>query len=78
MEDRLKRVFAQALRISIERVSDGLKYDSIPEWTSVGHMVLITAIDSEFGIMLDTEDIIDMSSFKKAKEILTNKYGVKI
>lgn len=73
-EDRLKKVFAKALEIDEDRVCDSLEYNTISEWDSVAHMALVAAIDEEFDVMLDTEDVIDMSTFKKAKEILT-KYG---
>ena len=52
-------------------------YESIPQWDSVAHMTLIAAVEDEYGIMLDTDDIIDMSSVGKAKAIL-QKYGVEI
>jgi hypothetical protein len=38
-------------------------------------MRLIAAIEAAFDIMLDTEDVIDMSSFPKSREIL-RKYNV--
>ncbi len=38
-------------------------------------MALVAALDDAFSIMLDTDDVIDMSSYKKAKEILS-KYGI--
>lgn len=53
----------------------GLKYQDIPMWDSVGHMTLVAALEEAFEIMMDTEDIIDMSSFEKGKEILA-KYDV--
>jgi acyl carrier protein len=34
-------------------------------------MALIAAIEEGFDIMLDAEDVINMSSFSKAKEIVT-------
>jgi acyl carrier protein len=52
-----------------------LTYQSIKEWDSVGHMNLISILEEEFDIMLDTDDIIDLSSFEKGKSILS-KYGV--
>lgn len=52
-----------------------LKYHDVPEWDSVGHMMLITAIEEAFDIMFDTEDIIDFSSWEKGKLILA-KYDV--
>jgi acyl carrier protein len=52
-------------------------YQSIATWDSMGHMGLMALIEESFGIMLETEDIIDFSSFEKGKEIL-RKYGVEI
>jgi len=52
-----------------------LKYQDIPQWDSVGHMSLIAALEEAFDIMFDTDDIIDLSSFEKGKEIL-KKYNV--
>ena len=62
--------FSNALTISEDKIIDSLKYQSIPEWDSVSHMVLITELEDVFEISLDTEDVIDMSSVLKAKEIL--------
>lgn len=53
----------------------GLKYQDIPAWDSVGHMTLVSALEEAFDIMMDTDDIIDLSSFEKGKEILA-KYDV--
>lgn len=74
-KEKLCQVFAESLAIDIGRITDELRYASIPEWDSVAHMALIAAIESAFDIMLDTEDVIDMSSVGKACQILA-KYGV--
>ena len=54
----------------------GLEYQHVTSWDSVGHMGLIAAIEDAFDIMMDTDDIIDLSSFEKGKEILTTNYGI--
>lgn len=77
MDGRFKEIFAQALDIPIEQVTDDLGYKSIPEWDSLAHIALITSLDMEYNTMLDTEDVIDMSSVRKAREIL-KKYGVDV
>lgn len=59
-----------------EKAVHGLKYQDIPAWDSVGHMGLIAALEEAFNIMMQTEDIIDLSSFEKGQEILT-KYDIK-
>jgi Acyl carrier protein len=73
----LEQIFADSLAINLGDINDELTYQSIPQWDSVAHMTLIAAVEDEFGIMLDTDDIIDMSSVGKAKAIL-QKYGVEI
>jgi len=40
-------------------------------------MILITEIEDVFDISIETDDVIDMSSVEKAKEIV-KKYGVEI
>jgi len=66
----LRGAFAKALGIDAARVTDDLAYNSIAEWDSIAHMALIVEIENAFGIMLDTDDVIDMSSFAKAREIV--------
>lgn len=73
--EKLYKAFADSLSISQDRLSDDLRYNTIAEWDSVAHMTLVAELESVFDVMLDTDDIIDMSSLGKAKEILT-KYGV--
>ena len=72
---RLVQVFVNALSIPEDKVVDTLEYQSIPEWDSVSHMILIAELEDVFEISIDTEDVIDISSFLKAKEILV-KYNV--
>lgn len=73
--EKLYKAFADSLSISQDRLSDDLRYNTIAEWDSVAHMTLVAELESVFDVMLDTDDIIDMSSLGKAKEILA-KYGV--
>ena len=75
MTKPLEEVFSQTLGIERARVVDGLEYNSIKEWDSVAHMALIAALEENYDIMLETEDVIDMSSVGRAREILS-KYSV--
>ncbi|MDM5110771.1 acyl carrier protein [Aeromonas caviae] len=72
---QLEQIFSDALGIELEQVSDALSYQGIPQWDSVAHMGLIAQLEDHYGVLLDTDDIIDMSSVAKAREILA-KYGV--
>lgn len=72
--EKLISVFAETFGIKAEEVN-GLEYQGIEQWDSVGHMTLVAAVEDAFDIALDTDDIIDMSSFEKAQELL-QKYNI--
>ena len=75
-DEKLRACFQRTFGIPLEQIRDDLTYNSIPEWDSVGHMALVAALETAFDIMLDTNDILDLSSVAKAREIL-GKYGVR-
>lgn len=74
--EKYVKVFVETFSVSKEEAQK-LEYQGITEWDSVGHMGLIAAIEDAFDIMMDTDDIIDFSSFEKGKEILA-KYDVEM
>jgi acyl carrier protein len=71
----LESLFAESLGLDPASVHDGLAYQSVPEWDSVAHMALIARLEDAYGVLLETDDIIDLSSVGKARTILA-KYGV--
>ena len=68
-------VFMKSLSIDKKKFNEKLKYNDIPEWDSIAHMTLMSQLEDTFKISIDTEDIIDFSSFKKGIQIL-KKYKV--
>ncbi len=72
--DPVVEAFSRVLGIAPERVTDDLRYASIPEWDSIAHMSVVAALEEAFGVMIDMDDVIDMSSVAKAREILA-KHG---
>lgn len=73
--EKYNQAFVESLEITVEEL-EGLQYQGVAAWDSVGHMGLIAAIEDAFDIMMDTDDIIDLSSYEKGKEILTENYSI--
>ena len=76
-KEKYKKLFIEGLNIKETAVNDNLKYNDIPEWDSIGHMSLMSAIEEAFNISMETDDIIDFSSYKKGMELLENKHNLK-
>ncbi len=73
--EKYEQAFCESLEITKEQLA-GLEYQQVASWDSVGHMGLVAAIEDAFDIMMDTDDIIELSSFEKGKEILASNYGI--
>lgn len=73
--EKYRDAFVKGLEIDASLVNSSLNYQGIENWDSVGHMGLVAELEDAFDIMLDTDDIIDFSSYDKGIEILA-KYGV--
>jgi acyl carrier protein len=68
--DRLAGVFRKALELGDAVDVEGLTYRGVPAWDSLGHMALVAAIEEEFGVELDSDQVIDMASFPIALKML--------
>ena len=74
-QDLLVGAFSAALDIDKSTVNDDLQYQGIPQWDSITHMFLIGEIESTFNIEIDPDDVLEINSFSKAKELLI-KYNI--
>ena len=68
-------IFIKSLAIENKKFNENVKYNDIPEWDSIGHMTLMSGLEEGFNITMETDDIVDFSSFKKGIDIL-KKYSV--
>lgn len=75
--EKYNKAFCDSFEITEDKLV-GLQYQQIELWDSVGHMTLVANLEDAFDIMMETDDIIDLSSYEKGKIILKEHYGVKI
>ncbi len=73
--EKYNESFKSSFQVTEEQLAS-LKYQSVEGWDSVGHMNLIAVLEEAFDIMMETDDIIDLSSYEKGKEILSEKYDI--
>ena len=74
--DKYNKVFIKSFKIKKDKLKK-LKYQSITQWDSVGHMSMIGTLEDTFKITFEMDDIIDFSSYEAGKKIL-KKYKIKV
>ena len=75
MNERLAKVFRATFNLGSDYDVRQLEYQGIPQWDSLAHMVLVADLEEEFGVLLSADDVIALSSFEKASEIIARLGG---
>ena len=77
VQKQYDKAFITAFDIDGAALGPDLKYESIQEWDSIGHMGLIAELEDSFDISMEMDDIIDFSSHEKGI-IIMRKYDIDI
>ncbi len=70
MENRIKKVMSEVLGIDEASISDNTSPENVESWDSLKQMNIIVALEEEFDIEFNDEDIIEMLNFKLIYEIV--------
>ena len=75
--EKYNKVFVECFSVNADVLNENFTYQCVPAWDSVGHMGMIAALEDAFGIMMETEDIIEFSSYTTGI-VMLKKYGIEI
>jgi acyl carrier protein len=73
MKDRIKRVMSDVFNIGIDSINNASSPDNIENWDSLKHMNLIIALEEEFEVEFEGEEIVDSMNYALILNILNNK-----
>lgn len=70
MDEKIKQVFNSVFQVSPEQVSDTLSPQDVSGWDSLGHVRLVTALQEQFGVEFDVDEIMSMENVAEIKKII--------
>ena len=73
MESRIKKVMGDLFNIGVESINNDSSPDNIENWDSLKHMNLIVALEEEFEVEFDDEEIVDSMNYALILNIVSNK-----
>ena len=73
MNQRLVKILADVFRIPETEVQPSLTKDEVGSWDSLKQMDLVVSLESEYGIMLEISDIVQMVSVDAIINVLIKK-----
>lgn len=75
--ETIRDAFVRALDLPSSSDIEALEIGKNPEWDSVGHMALVAELEDRFGISLETDEIVGMSSYATTVETLRT-HGIEV
>jgi acyl carrier protein len=57
VNERVRGILSALLNLPLDRVPDDGSRETLEEWDSLKHMHLVLALEEEFGIEFDDEDV---------------------
>ena len=73
LESKLKNVMSIVFELEPSEISDDSSPESIENWDSIKHMMLIGALEDEFKIQFTNDEMLELLNYELIKLILTEK-----
>lgn len=70
VEERLKEILAKLFLVDKAEIKDQMSQKDIEAWDSMSHLMLITEVESAFGIMMNDDDITGIKTVGDIKRVL--------
>lgn len=75
--ETLNHIFSEVFNLDADADINRLQKENTTNWDSVHQLALTSSIEDEFDVMLDAEDIINLTSYDNAISIL-KKYNIEM
>lgn len=75
--EKYNQAFIEVFAVEPSALNENFNKDAVEEWDSVHQLNIVALLEESFDIMFEPEDIMDLTSYEKGKEIL-RKYEVEL
>jgi acyl carrier protein len=77
MKDKIKEIMSLVFSIPADSIKDDASTQNLENWDSLNHMNLVVALEQEFQIRFEDDEIIKIVSFNEVANNVTAKLGTK-
>jgi acyl carrier protein len=74
MEEKLKKIMASVFEVSETDITENSSPDSLEKWDSLRQLNLVSALEEEFEVEFEDDEIAEMISYKLVRLILKEKF----
>jgi acyl carrier protein len=70
---RVRDLLAQVLGVPDGEVGPGFTADAVPSWSSLNHLMLISQLEQEFGVVFTNQEIRQLTSYQAIVDLLDQR-----
>jgi len=73
MKEKIKEIMAAVFEMNAVDIKDSDDSTTIPNWDSLNQMNLIVALEEEFDVRFEDDEIVELTSFESIENYLKSK-----
>jgi len=66
----VEQIIGNVFNIEPENLNDSSSRDTVEEWDSMGHLIIILELEKQFNVSIAIADVMEMVSVGKIKAVL--------
>jgi len=74
--EKLNQIFCEVYSVEESALNEDFVNTNVETWDSIHQLSMVAAIEEAFDLMMDAEDILEMTSYVNVKNLLTSKYEI--
>lgn len=74
--EKLNQIFCDVYSVEESALNEDFVNTNVETWDSIHQLSMVAAIEEAFDLMMDAEDILEMTSYVNVKNLLTSKYEI--
>lgn len=76
--EKLNAIFCEVFSVEEVALNETFINTNVETWDSIHQLSMVAAIEEAFDLMMDAEDILEMTSYENVKQLLASKYEITI
>lgn len=76
MENKIRTIIAQILKVSPDEVEPDMVIGDLDEWDSMHHIMILAALEKEFGIKFDKSDLSELEDVSDIIALVKEESGL--
>ena len=74
--EKLNQIFCEVYLVEETALNEDFVNTNVETWDSIHQLSMVASIEEAFDLMMDAEDILEMTSYVNVKNLLTSKYEI--